>query len=108
MTAIITALFTSGALKWIGAAIVALVGLVGAWLHGRSAGKAQAADQVKTAQLQTQVAQMDTADAVADKKQAQAQAAAVKVAAQAQSDAQALPDSDLDAQLAKLGVLRKD
>lgn len=79
-----------------------------AWFHGKSTGNAQAADNVKVAQTQTQVAQMDAADAKADAEQAKQETAAVKVAAQAQAEAQATPDDQLDAELAKLGALRKD
>jgi len=85
-----------------------VVAVVVAWFHGKSTGTAQASDQVKVAQTETQVAQMDAADAKADAEQAKQETAAVKVAAQAQAEAQATPDDQLDAELAKLGALRKD
>jgi hypothetical protein len=86
---------------------VGVVGAVLAWFHGRSTVKAQAADQVKAAQTEVQVAQLDAVAAKADKEQAQAETVAVKVAAKAQSDATSMTDAQLDDAAAKLGILKE-
>lgn len=112
MTAILTTLFASGAFKWVGAGLVGLIAIVGAWFHGKSTGATAATQaaqaKVDAATTQTAAAQQQAATAQADAQQAQAETAAVQVAAKAQADAQALPDDQLDAELAKLGVLRKE
>lgn len=108
MIAIITALFTSGALKWVGIGVAGLVTLVLTWFHGKSTGTAQAADQVKAAQTQIQVEQMNAAAANADKEQAQAETVAAKVAAKALADTVQMPESQIDAEAAKLGMLPKE
>lgn len=78
------------------------------WFHGKSTGTQQAASQVHAAEVETQIAQMGTVNAKADADQAKQEVAAVKVAAQAQADAGALSADQLDAELAKLGALRKE
>lgn len=81
---------------------------VGTWVHGKTTGTAQAANQVSAAQTQVQVEQMNTAAANADKEQAQAETVAAKVAAKALADTVQMPESQLDAEAEKLGILRKE
>ena len=90
----------------------ALVAVIAAWFHGKSTGTAQANDAAKAAigaaQSQTVAAQQQAAQAVADAEEAQKTVAAVKVAQQAQADAASMTSDELDADAAKLGILRKD
>jgi hypothetical protein len=90
----------------------ALVALVVAWLHGKSTGKQQATDAAKAAigaaQSQAVTAQQHAAQSAADAEEAQKSLDAVKVAQQAQSDAHSMTSDELDAEAARLGILRKD
>lgn len=105
MTAIISLLVSSGILKWLGIIAAGALTLGGAWLHGRSSGKTEATNAAQ-GKIDTAVAQATQAQA--DTKQAQATTAAVTVAADAREAAQAIPDADLDAAGAKLGIVRSD
>jgi hypothetical protein len=110
MTLIVT--FLVAHLGAILAGLGSMGALLGVWFHGKSTGTAQTTatlqPKIDAAQAQTQVAQQQTAQAVADAEQAQKTVAAVKSIQQAQSDAAAMTSDQLDAEAANLGILRKD
>ena len=105
MTALISLLVSSGILKWLGIAVAGVATLGSVWLHGRSSGKT-----VATAAAQEKInAAVTTADkATQEAATARATVTAVQVVAEARDAAQAIPDSDLDAELAKIGALRAE
>lgn len=80
MTAILTALMSTGVLKWIGIAFVSGASIVAAWLHGSSTGQKKAAAEaqvsIDAANAQASVAKQQTAEAQADAQAAQEGAAA--------------------------------
>lgn len=91
--------------------IITVVGAVaagaGLWFHGKSMGTAQGVAET-TATLQPQLDKAKT-DAAVAQGQAAAQtqlAATAKTAAVNQAQADAIPDADLAAELAKQGALR--
>ena len=101
MIAIITALASTGVLKWVGIAIGAVVTLIGVWLHGKSAGAAStaAADQTKVSAAQSgqnlaeqNLADRKTAEAEANAQAAQSAADAAKERTNAENAQAALSD----------------
>lgn len=97
---------------WLLSAAGVLAAVVGAWFHGKSTGQAKAQDEAKAAigaaQSQAATAQQQAAQAAADAEEAKASLKDVQTASDAREAAQQIPDDQLDAELAKLGALRKD
>lgn len=79
-----------------------------AWFHGHSTGIKSQQPVIQAAQAQAAAAQTQTADALADARASASAVDAVKIEAAAQQSAAAIPVDQLDAQLDKLGALRKD
>ncbi|MGH8782095.1 hypothetical protein [Paraburkholderia sp.] len=78
------------------------------WFHGRSTGVKSQQPVIQAAQAQAAAAQTQTVDALADARASATAVDAVKIEAAAEQSAAALPADQLDAQLDKLGALRKD
>ncbi len=102
-----TALLTSF-VPWIGGAIIGLAGVIFAAFRHQQA-KVSAADAAAAASAAAAaIAQKSAAEATANVAAAQAGVAAATAMQNAKADATAIPDTGLDDEGLKLGILRTD
>ncbi|MEQ0776190.1 hypothetical protein ABLT15_28185 [Paraburkholderia tropica] len=97
MTAILTLLASSGILKWLGIAAAGAIALLGAWLHGKSSGAKQAAQEsaVAVADAQKQVAQVQASEAQANEAAQKAGSDAAAARTQIENEVAAQPPSEV-------------
>lgn len=99
--------FLTGLWPLIGGGVMALLGIAfGLFKHQQAKAATSDAEAVKS-QAEKQVAQIQQEAADQNAAAAQHQAEAVQVKEAAQADAAKIPTADLDAELDKLGGLRK-
>jgi hypothetical protein len=91
--------------KWLVGALAALAALVAVFFKGRSSGKAAGQQE---AAGKVQEAQQEAVQARGDAAAATAVAEAIQTRQRADSAAAAIPEDQLDAELAKRGILRKE
>lgn len=95
-------------IPWIGGAVIGLAGVIFAAFRHQQAKVAAANAAAAAASAAAAIAQKSAADATANVAAAQAGVAAANAMQTAKADATAIPDTGLDEEGLKLGILRTD